>query len=134
MVQHLGLADFLLVAQAALGVPAEVLALSANLHLADRALSAPAASVAGHDLYPGFAQKATVLCARLCADRPLPSGNLLVAYEVLREFVARNDRSWTDPSDDDGDETVKIIAGLASGRVSEAEFATWVAVRIGDVE
>lgn len=133
MVQHLGLADFLLIAQAALGVPAEVLALSVNLHLADRALSAPAASVAGRDLYPGFAEKAAVLCTHICADRPLPSGNLVVAYEVLREFVARNDRPWTDPPDD-GDETVKIICALAGGRVSEADFATWVAVRIGDVQ
>lgn len=63
MTQYLGLGDFLLIAEAVLDVPAEVLALSTDLHLADSALNAPAASFGGHELHRPFARKAAVLCA-----------------------------------------------------------------------
>ncbi len=133
MIQYLGLADYLLIAEAVLDVRAEVLALTTDLALADSALNAPAASYGGVELYPQFAMKAAVLCSRLCRNHPLVDGNKRAAYESLREFVARNDMSWTDPEGDDtsGDETVKIMWNLAAGRVSEADFATWVIQRIG---
>jgi death-on-curing protein len=133
VIKYLGLADYLLIAEAVLDVPAEVLALSTNLHLADSALNAPAASFGGHELYPSFAQKAAVLCARLCNNHPLVDGNKRVAYEALREFVARNGYSWVDPpgDDPDGDETVKVIWGLAAGRINEYELTAWVVERLG---
>ena len=133
MVEYLGLGDYLLIAEAVLDVPAEVLALVADLHLADSALNAPAASFAGYELHRGMARKAAVLCVRLCNNHPLIDGNKRVAYEALREFVARNGYAWADPPDDGpfGDETVKIMWGVASGRVSEDELATWIAERIG---
>jgi len=133
VIQYLGLADYLLIAEAVLDVRAEVLALTTDLALADSALNAPAASYGGVELYPQFAMKAAVLCSRLCRNHPLVDGNKRAAYESLREFVARNDMSWTDPEGDDpsGDETVKIMWNLAAGRVSEADFATWVIQRIG---
>jgi death-on-curing protein len=132
MIKYLGLADYVLIAEAVLDVPAEVLALSINLHLADSALNAPAASFGGHELYPSFAQKAAVLCARLCNNHPLVDGNKRVAYEALREFVARNGYSWADPpgDDPDGDETVKMIWGLAAGRINEHELTAWVTERL----
>jgi death-on-curing protein len=132
MVEYLGLADFLLIAEAVLDVPAEVLALSTNLHLADSALNAPAASFAGTELYTPFAKKAAVLCARLCNNHALLDGNKRVAYEALREFVARNGYGWSDPPSDDpdGDETVKLMWQLAAGRLSEDELASWIAERL----
>lgn len=131
-VEYLGLADFLLIAEAVLDVPAEVLALSTDLNLADSALHAPAASFGGHELYRTFPEKAAVLCARLCNNHPLLDGNKRVAYEALREFVARNELAWTDPVDDgpDGDETVKIMWGLAAGIVTEPELTAWIAERL----
>jgi death-on-curing protein len=136
MIQYLGLADYLLIAEAVLDVRAEVLALTTDLALADSALNAPAASYGGVELYPEFAMKAAVLCSRLCRNHPLVDGNKRAAYESLREFVGRNDMAWTDPEGDDpsGDETVKIMWGLAAGRVSEADFATWVSQRIGSTK
>lgn len=133
MVEYLGLGDFLLIAEAVLDVPAEVLALSSDLNMADSALHAPATSFGGYELHRSFAEKAAVLCARLCNNHPLIDGNKRVAYEALREFVARNGYHWDDPVDDgpDGDETVKIMWGLAAGRVDEAELAAWIADRIG---
>ncbi len=134
MVEYLGLADFLLIAEAVLEEPAEVLYHSTNLNLADSALQAPAASFRGSDLYPTFSRKAAALCFRLCNNHPLVDGNKRVAYEALREFVARNGYNWSDPVNDgpDGDETVKVMWGVAGGSISEPELAAWIAERIGE--
>jgi death on curing protein len=133
MIQYLGLADLLLVAEAVLGVPAEVLALTADLALAESALNAPAAGYGGFEAYPDFATKAAVLAARLCRNHAFIDGNKRVAYEALREFVARNGHGWSAPEGDHphGDETVKIMWDLAAGRIAESEFITWVSARIG---
>ena len=132
MVEYLGLADFLLIAETFLDVPAEVLALSTNLHLADSALNAPAASFGGTELYTSFEDKAAVLCVRLCNNHPLIDGNKRVAYQSLREFVARNGYEWHDPPGDEpnGDETVKVMWQVAAGRMDERELATWIADRL----
>lgn len=132
MVEYLGIGDFLLIAEAVLDVPAEVLALSTDLFLADSALNAPAASFGGYELHRPFARKAAVLCSRLCNNHPLLDGNKRVAYEALREFVARNGYTWSDPVDDPrGDQTVKIMFGLAAGAVDENELTDWIGERIG---
>jgi len=133
VIEYLGLADYLLIAEAVLDVEAEVLYHAAQLNLADSALHAPATSFGGHELYPTFAAKAAVLCVRLCNNHALPDGNKRVAYLALREFVARNGYSWTPPVDDgpDGDETVKTMWGVAAGQIDEHELTAWVAERIG---
>ena len=134
MVEYLGLADYLLIAEAVLGVPAEVLYHSTNLQLADSALHAPAASYGGVEFYSTFAEKAAVLCVHICNNHALPDGNKRVAYEALREFVARNGYGWQAPIDDgpDGDETVKTMWGVASGDVDVAEMTAWIRDRIGE--
>ena len=48
---YLDLADFLLIAEAVLDIPAEDLAAAARLDLADSALHAPAAEFAGTEFY-----------------------------------------------------------------------------------
>lgn len=132
LIQYLGLADFLLIAEAVLEVPAEVLAHSADLTLADSALNAPVASYGGVDAHPAFTSKVAVLGARLCRNHPLIDGNKRVAYLAMREFVARNGYDWVPPEADsaDGDETVKVMWDLAAGRLSEGEFIAWVSDRI----
>lgn len=134
MIQYLGLADFLLIAEAVLDVPAEVLAHSTNLHLADSALNAPVASYAGVEAYPRFAAKVAVLGSRLCRNHPLVDGNKRVAYLAVREFVARNGYPWTPPAGDhpNGDETVKMFWSLAAGQITEERLAAWIAERIGE--
>lgn len=132
MIEYLSLADYLLIAEAVLEIEAEVLAFSVNLHLADSALNAPAAAFDGHEAHPTFAAKAAVLCCRLCNNHPLPDGNKRAAYLSLREFVARNGYEWHPPADDglDGDETVKVIWGIAAGTMTEQELTQWIEQRI----
>jgi hypothetical protein len=70
-VEYLSLAEFLLVAEVATGVPAETLARLPNLGLSESALAAPAASFGGVDFYPDFVDKAAVLCARIARNHSL---------------------------------------------------------------
>ena len=133
MIQYLGLADFLIIAEAVLGVPAEDLHWTCDLGAADSALKAPAAGFGEFEAYPTMAEKAAVLTYRLCRNHPLIDGNKRVAYLALREFVARNGYPWSPPpgDDPDGDETVKVMWDLAAGQLSEKQLTVWVAERIG---
>jgi hypothetical protein len=78
--RYLDLADFLLIAEAVLDIPAEDLAHAGRLELAESALHAPAASFGGVAFYPDLARKSAVLAARLINNHPLPDGNKRVGY------------------------------------------------------
>ena len=75
MTAYLALADYLLIAEAVLGLPAELIAEFNRIGLADSALAAPRAGFAGVEAYPDFATKAAVLCWHLVKNHPLPDGN-----------------------------------------------------------
>jgi death-on-curing protein len=123
--RYLDLADYFVIAQAATRIPAETLMRAGQVHLAESALSAAAASFGGVEFYPEFEVKAAVLCARIVKNHALPDGNKRTAYLCLREFVERNGRSWRE-SENDPDETVAIIEGVAAGELSEEELAEWI--------
>lgn len=123
MVEYLDLADYLLIAEAVLSVPAETIAQWPGIGLAESALHAPAMAFDGVEFYPDVIDKAAVLCVRLARNHPLPDGNKRVAYLALVEFLARNHIAWKPPSTD---ETVATIEGVAAGRISERELADWL--------
>ena len=123
MADYLDLADYLLIAEAVLGVDAEEIARWPGIGLAESALHAPAAGFADVELYPDVVDKAGVLCVRLARNHPLPDGNKRVAYLALLEFLARNGIEWLPPS---ADETVAMIQRVAAGTVSECEVADWL--------
>ena len=128
---YLDLADFLLIAEAVLVIPAEDLARVGRLELAESALHAPAAEFGGVEFYPDLARKTAVLASRLIGNHPLPDGNKRVGYVCALEFVVRNGGTWTNPVDDpEGGETVAIIEGGAAGTVDEDELAVWIAQRL----
>jgi death on curing protein len=62
LTEYLDLADYLLIAEAVLGVPAEEIARWPGIGLAESALHAPAAGFGGVELYPDVIDKAAVLC------------------------------------------------------------------------
>jgi death-on-curing protein len=131
-VRYLDLADFLLIAEAALGVEVSVLQRLTALHLAESALAAPAAEFGGVEFYPEFITKVAVLCARLARNHPLPDGNKRVAYLCAVEFAERNGYEWELPPGDEqgGAQTVKVIESLASGEMTEEQLAAWVEDRL----
>jgi death on curing protein len=130
--QYLDLADFLLIAEAVLDVPAEDLANAARIDLADSALHAPAAEFGGVEFYTDLASKTAVLASRIIRNHPLPDGNKRVGYLCALEFVARNGGRWSPPAadDPDGDETVAVIEGVAAGEVDEDQLRDWITQRL----
>ena len=135
-VRALELADFLLIAEAVLGIRAKRIAEDSNLHLADSALHAPLAGFGGEDFYPGFALKAAVLCAHLVKNHPLRDGNAPVALVATIEFCHRNGHPWRPPAgDEDGVVTARRILDLAAApltRETVTDLAGWIAERIGE--
>lgn len=127
--EYLELADFLLIAEAILGAPAEQLAQMPRLvALAESALGAPQARFDGTELHPGTIHKAAVLCERIIRNHPLPDGNKRCGYLCLIESLARNGYDWND-SPHDPDETDAIIRGVADSSLPLAELEAWVAQR-----
>ena len=137
-VRALELADFLLIAEAVLGVPAKRVAEESSLHLADSALHAPLACFGGEDFYPRFAEKAAVLCAHLVKNHPLKDGNAPVALIATIEFCQRNGHPWTPPpGDEDGEITAARLLDVAASPLTDAAIADltdWIDRRLGHVE
>ena len=71
---YLDLADFLLIAEATLGVSTDDLIRVTQLHLPSSALDAPAAEFGGVEFYPDVATKVAVLCSRIVKNHALPDG------------------------------------------------------------
>lgn len=129
--RYLDLADFLLIAEAVLDIPAEDVAHAARLDLAESALHAPAAEYGGVEFYTDLAAKTAVLASRIIRNHPLPDGNKRVGYLCALEFVARNGGTWSQPAEDpEGDETVAVIEGVAAGEVDEEQLRAWVTERL----
>ncbi len=129
--EYLDLADFLLIAEVVLDIPAEDLARAGRLELAESALHAPAATFGGVEFYPDLPRKTAVLAARLINNHPLPDGNKRVGYLCALEFVARNGGTWTHlPDDPNGDDTVAIIEGVAAGQINEDTLTAWITERL----
>jgi death on curing protein len=130
-VKYLELADFLLIAEAVTGTPAEALARSdRTVHLAESALAAPAAAYGGQEFYRDIATKAAILCARLVRNHPLLDGNKRVAFLCMVEFLARNGHELATAGKRAQDTLADVVVSLAAGEASEADFAALVKARL----
>lgn len=126
--RYLDLADYLLIAEAVLGVPAERLAeMPRVVQLAGSALAVPASGFGDHEAYPEFVQKAGLLAARLTRNHPLPDGNKRAAWLALIEFSERNGFRFEQPEVEDA---VRTMFALAAGELSEADFVAWLRPRL----
>ncbi len=130
MISYLELADYLLIAERVLGLPAEAIANFDRIGLAESAIASPQAGFGGVEAYPDFETKAAVLCWHLVRNHPLPDGNKRCAFLATVEFVERNGRTWV-PAPGDPDETDQVIRAAAGGEMSEADFRDWIAARCG---
>lgn len=132
MIDYLDLADFLLQAEAALGIDAETLYMQADLPMAESALSAPRAAFGEVEFYKSFHEKIAVLGQRIVANHPLLDGNKRTALLCMMEFTERNGCRWVAPTADesDGDETVEVMVALAAGELSSERFLAWVTDRV----
>ncbi|ADB53776.1 type II toxin-antitoxin system death-on-curing family toxin [Conexibacter woesei] len=86
----LPLADFLLIAEAVIGVDSARLERLPGIARAESALAAPNAGFGDVELYPELHKKAAILCSRIVRNHPLPDGNKRVGYVCMIEFIRRN--------------------------------------------
>jgi death on curing protein len=127
---YLELADYLLIAERVLSLPAEAIANFDRIGLAESALAAPRAGFGGVEAYPDSETKVAVLCWHLVKNHPLPDGNKRCAFLATVEFVERNGRRWL-AAPDDPDETDCVIRAVASRELSETDFRDWIGARSG---
>lgn len=127
---RIDLFDFLLIAETHTGIKAQQLArMQRTVNLAQAALAAPFAGFGDFEAHPTFEEKAAIYCSRILSYHPLPDGNKRTGYDVMREFIDRNGRSFTHGN---GGlmATAEIIENVAAGILSEQDFTLWVAERI----
>jgi death-on-curing protein len=128
--ERIGLADFLLIAESHLGTDASALArMDRVVALASAALAAPFAGFGDVEVFPAFEAKAAVYCSRIVKYHPLADANKRTGYDVMREFIDRNERTFSHPN---GDlmATAEMIERLAASTATEDEFIAWVTERI----
>jgi death-on-curing protein len=121
------LEDYLLTAEAVLGVNATDLLHLTKISLAESALFAPQANHFGAEHYPDPATKAAVLCSRIVQNHALPDGNKRVGLLLMLDLIERNGLTWT-PPEGGQDEIADVIEHLAGEkpRMTEEEFVEWV--------
>ncbi len=129
--QYLELGDFLLIAEAVTGIPAQVLGSSERVvSQADSALHVPGSGFGGFEVYPAFSEKAAVLCARIIQNHPLPDGNKRTAFMCMVEFIERNGSMLELGPADAAEAVADVLVDLAAHRLSEQDFVDWVAHRL----
>ena len=127
--RRIEIGDFLLIAELHCGIPAEHLArIPRVVSLAEAGLAAPFAGFGNYQAFPTLREKAAVYCSRIATYQPLPDGNKRTAYDVMREFLDRNDVSFAHPPEGlDG--TAQAIEDLAANVLSERDFIAWLLAR-----
>lgn len=128
MSHRLTLADFLVISEAVLGVPAEELARTVLIPSAESALAAPFATFGGTDFYPDPTERAAICCSRIIRNHPLLDGNKRVGYECMREMLECDGIPWLRPSED-AVEIATMVERLAGREITEQEFVRWVKAR-----
>jgi death on curing protein len=128
--RRIELPDFLIIAEIHSGIDANRLArITHVVNLAQAALAAPFAGVAERELFPAVHEKAAVYCSRIVSYHPLPDGNKRAAYDVMREFLDRNEVGFEHPPDG-LDATAQAIEDLAANLLAEKDFIAWVRERV----
>ncbi|HEV7528194.1 MAG TPA: Fic family protein [Solirubrobacteraceae bacterium] len=115
--------EFLLAAEAVLGMDADRLARVTKIPGAESALAAPFASFDGHDFYEQPVQRAAVLASRIMRNHPLPDGNKRVAL-ILMELYLENEGLHLTAAPVDIDHVFRAVAGRA---MDETDFCAWLA-------
>lgn len=114
--------DFLMAAEAVLGIDAGRLARVTKIPLVESALAAPYASFGGHDFYEHPVQRAAILASRIMRDHPLPDGNKRVALILMDIYLKEHGYTLT-ATPQDIDRTFRLLAG---SRMTEDYFTVWL--------
>ena len=129
MTRYITLPEYLFLAELVTGVPAETLARSSRIELADSALHAPASGFGDIEFHPSLVEKAAALCWHLSSNHPLPDGNKRSAWAAMTMFIDLNRGSWK--SDQPNvDESEKAMVAVAGGEMTTQQLAKWLSDRV----
>ncbi|HWX87403.1 MAG TPA: Fic family protein [Solirubrobacteraceae bacterium] len=121
----LGIEDFMLAAEAVLGIDTDRLILVTKIPLAESALAAPYASFSGHAFYKHPLQQAAVLASRIMRNHPLPDGNKRVALILMTLYLEQHGHQLTaTPQDID-----RTFRAVAAKQMTEDYFHIWLRSR-----
>ncbi len=118
----LDIGDFLLVAEAVLGIDAQALTRVTKIPLAESALAAPYATFGGHDFYKHPIERAAILASRILRNHPLPDGNKRVALILMDLYLEENGyRLAATPEEID-----RTLRSVAARGMTEDYFTIWL--------
>jgi len=90
------------------------------------ALTQPAMTFGGEELYPTIEAKASAICFSLVMNHPFVDGNKRVGHAAMETFLVLNGYELrAEVEDAEG-----VILQLAAGRLTRAEFVDWVTAHI----
>jgi death-on-curing protein len=120
-----GIEDYLLAAEAVLGIDADRLARVTKIPLAESALAAPFAGVGDLRFYEHPVQQAAVLASRIIRNHALPDGNKRVALILMELYLAeRGYKLEATPEEID-----RMFRAVASRKHNEDYFKVWLCSR-----
>jgi death-on-curing protein len=130
-VRYLDIGEFLYIVVQAVGIrDSAVLSSPRLVYQADSALSAPAISFGGEDVYPTLVDKAAILLSRLIENRPVPMQNTAVAFLSMVEFLARNGCPFEGLPGDTNAGLCGFLRDVEAGDVAEASIIEWLRPRV----
>lgn len=118
----IGIEDFLLAAEAVLGIDTDRIERVTKISLAESALAAPFASFGGQDFYEHPIQRAAVLASRIMRNHPLPDGNKRVAL-ILMDLYLEQEGFQLETTAADIDGTLRAVAAR---EMAENDFVIWL--------
>ncbi len=86
------------------------------------AVATPRQTMFGQDLYPDLFSKAAILIYLLIKNHPFVDGNKRTGLFALFEFLERNGRTITVPSD----ELYQFTMGIATSALDKEQIEEWL--------
>jgi death-on-curing protein len=97
-----------------------------DMNALEAAVAQPAMTFGGVDLYPSLAEKAAALAYSLIQNHPFIDGNKRIGHAAMEVFLVLNGYEV----DATVDEQEGVFLAVASGRMTRAELANWLAQHI----
>lgn len=121
--------DLMLIAEALLGVPSEILEEQVCIFRAQASLSAPFVRIRGVLFHRDPVERAAICARQLIRTRPFLSGNREIGYECMREMLVRSGYRWSRQMEDAND-VRGTLERLETGEMTGTEFVRWVRLRV----
>jgi len=100
-----------------------------DLGVLESAVAQPRMTFNGEELYPTIIEKASVLGFSLIQNHPFIDGNKRIGHAAMESFLMFNGYEISA----NVDEQVKIILGVASGKVDRNTFSEWLKNHVVDL-